>query len=129
MSVLGFNIVPFPLWDNKPLCDEVPIGVAISANFLGIDEYTLNLQQQIQQQRINAVRGCYFDNSRNNTDVLMTALNTGMTILFPARTQGFMPLFLNNDSEMSLSTVAGTGLFKMTLTNFIIHPQIWSATI
>lgn len=129
MSVLGFNLTAVPLWDNRPICDEVPLAVAISGDFNGIDEYTVNLYQLREANRIQAVRGCFFDNARNNTDVLLSALNTGQTILFPARTQGYMPLLLNNDMEFSVRTVAGTGLFKMTLLNFIVQPQMWSATI
>lgn len=125
----GFNLTAVPLWDNRPICDEVPMAVAIAQNFNGVDIAQVNLYQLREQQRITAVRGCFFDNARNNTDILLSALNTGQTIVFPLRTQGFMPLILNNDAEFELQTVGGTGLFKMTLLNFIVQPQIWSATI
>jgi hypothetical protein len=129
LSVLGFNLTAVPLWDNRPICDEVPLAVAISADFNGVDLYNVNLYQLREAQRIQAVRGCFYDNSRNNTDVVLTALNTGQTLLLPLRTQGYMPLLLNNDAEFDLSTTAGTGIFKMTLLNFIVQPQIWNATL
>jgi hypothetical protein len=122
----GFNLTAVPLWDNKPICDEKPTAVAIAQNFNGVDEASVNLYQLREQQRITAIRGCFFDNSRNGTDVTLTALNTGQTLIFPANTQGYMPLLLNEDAEFTLSTVSGTGLFKMTLLNFIVQPQIWS---
>jgi len=125
----GFNLTAVPLWDNRPICDEKPTSVAIAQNFLGVDEASVNLYQLREAQRITAVRGCFFDNARNNTNVLLTALNTGQTLVFPLRTQGYMPLLLNENAEFTLSTVSGTGLFKMTLLNFIVQPYLWSATL
>lgn len=129
VSLVNNNLSPIPLYSNEILCDEKPVQIAFTMNFNGVDEYEASLKNLIDAKKLTAIRGIFYDNARNNTDVVLSIENTQQTILMPLRTQGYLPLLMNTEADFVLSTVSGTGVFKISLLNFIIQPYMWSATL
>ena len=128
-SLVNNNLSPIPVFSNEILCDEKPNQIAFTMNFSGVDEYTCDLKNLVDAKKVTAVRSVFFDNARNNTDVVMQITNTQQTVLFPRRKQGYIPVLMNLEIDFALTTVAGTGVFKITLLNFIIQPFMWDATL
>jgi hypothetical protein len=120
------------LFSNDPAdCNIVPGQLSLLCNFNGIDQYDVSLRNLIDRNDFfKAVRACFFDNSRQAEDVIMSITNTNQTLLFPGNTQGFLPVLMNPDCEFSLSCVSGTETFKINLLNFMPPAAIiWAATI
>lgn len=128
-SLVNNNLSPIPVFSNEILCDEKPNQIAFIMSFLGVDEYTCSLKNLVDAKKVTAVRSVFFDNARNNSDVVMQITNTQQTVLFPRRKQGYIPVLMNPEIDFALTTVAGTGVFKITLLNFIIQPFMWDATL
>jgi hypothetical protein len=128
MATIGGQFISVPVF-NQLVPDEGPKAIAISANFNGIDAYEVNLLQQKELGRIQAVQSIWFDNSRQDQAVIMTCDDTQQTIVFAGRTQGYMPVLVNQDISFTLSCSGGSGVFKADLLNVPMYPFTQSATI
>lgn len=129
-GLIGPNSQPIRIYTNDIICDELPTQLLLTADFSSIDEYTADLSGLVQNGKISAVRSVFFDNARNGAKAIMTIENTNQTLVFPANTQGYLPVVMNTDIRFRLNgTAALNNILKLTLLNFMVQPFIWSATI
>lgn len=120
------NFIAVPVF-NQLVPDEGPKCISIKADFNGVDEYLVELTNQVQQKRIAAVQTIYFDNSYQNVKVNIVADTTGQVITLPALTQGYIPALINKDVTFSLTCTGGTGVFLAQLLNVPMAPYMWAA--
>lgn len=104
--------VPFD-WSTK--------GVPGNANAINIDFRALQTTSALISQSLSM----YVDNSLVNSPITFL-FDSGQSMVFPAKSQGYLPIAQGNPIRFSASCALGAGVTTVMLYNYEITPYIWS---
>ncbi len=84
----------------------------------------------IQNGVIESIQTMFVDNSTNPNALTINVGEKGQTIVFPPRSQGYVPILFNDqDGTFTFSTTQGVGVVvNVFFANVPIMPIIWRVT-
>jgi hypothetical protein len=88
---------------------------------------SLNLRAaQTNANLISQVQSLYIDNGSNTSPVILTMPN-GQRVIFPAKSQGYIPILLGTPVIFSAASIGGAGQSTaIFLLNYQVDSVIWA---
>jgi hypothetical protein len=112
---------------------EGPRAVRIYLDFTTNGALLADLSGLVQGQpapQLSYVQTLFVDNSANANPLVVTTDASNQKVIFPAYSQGYMPILQPNFPKITFNTTPATGLtFYAFALNFPVTPSIWSATV
>jgi len=99
--------------------------IPIPLDFTTNATYSLDYGDLMQQRNFSMVQSLYVDNGANGSAVIIAMNGTGQSITFPANSQGYVSVLLQNPVKIDF-TSAGLTAVKVFLLNFPVAGHIWS---
>jgi hypothetical protein len=125
-GAIGGQFAAIPVF-NQLVPAEGPKLIFLEMDFNGVNQYSIDLEQEISQKIIWGVQSVYYDNSRNLSDIELLINVSGQRMTFKAGWQGYRPVLFANPPKGTLNTVSGTGVFSLTLLNVPMPFGDWNA--
>lgn len=123
MSISGGQFVQIPVF-NQLVPDENPRSIRIRYDLVNQDDVIVDLNNAIEAKVISNVQTIYFDNADNPNNVTMQIEVTNQRLIFPAYSQGYIPVLCPNPPKFTLSSQGGIG--SITMLNVPMPAIIWS---
>ena len=112
---------------NMVLPPEGPKMFPNTLSFIDTDEVRLDFLLPIQQQFISFLQAAYIDNSLNDNILHIVTDQIQQDIPFPARSAGYLPLFISDSAIITFRTIQANDLtVQVIMTNVPVTPYIWS---
>jgi hypothetical protein len=121
------QIVQSPIAHGKnspsPVC--VPVNLDYTAG--GDINYSLDIGQLINSQKIDQVTSLYIDNRNNNAQLSVTVSTSGQNITAPPNSQGFYPILAGNSGQFTFEMIGGTAVARAALINVETPYLVWGS--
>lgn len=112
---------------NMVLPPEGPKMFPNKLDFTATDEQVLNFLLPIQQGFVSFLQAAYVDNTANDNILHIITDQIGQDVPFPAKSAGYIPLFISDSAVITFRTVQANDLFvQVIMTNVPVTPYIWS---
>lgn len=81
---------------NSCLPGERPKIMRAQLDFASVDEYIIDLNNEVQSGKIKSIQTLFVDNSANSGPVTITVDRTSQKIMLKAYTQAYIPILIGN---------------------------------
>lgn len=109
----------------KGECDPARL-LWFAADMTGVDEWLIDLQNQVQQGIIDCVAGIYVDNSAN-AQYATFAFESGQRLIVPPKHQAYLPVLSDGPPRIKLTSPGSTAVVTLMLSNVRFAPMLWQA--
>lgn len=99
--------------------------IRMVADFTSTLEFEAQFSSIINRGHIDSIQGMYVDNGGNANPVTFDWRDCGKRIVFPASSQGFLPLILSKQPRLVIA--AAGGIVPFFLYNFAVPAEIWAS--
>ena len=100
--------------------------IRMSADFTLADSYEVSFSEVIAQNKIDSLQSMYVDNQGNALPITFLFKGSEQRIVFPANSQGYLPIVVSEDPTLNVTCVGGPAI-NFWLYNFPMPAYIWAA--
>jgi hypothetical protein len=110
---------------NACIPREGPKAISVSIPFMAANtSFILDLTLSQYQTTISVVQSMYIDNSLSSTDLTITCSGTNQIIIFPAYSQGYIPVTVAKPSRFKFVS-SGAQTINVVVLNVPVDAIIW----